>query len=70
MLRLAIAVERPQRLSSLLKNSIRCWFLGGAAVHRCDKRPPFLVLALAAAGDRGAHEEFFSKLQSRSQGIQ
>jgi LPS sulfotransferase NodH len=30
----------------------------------------FLMLALAAAGDCGAHAKFFSKPQSRSQGIQ
>jgi hypothetical protein len=44
--------------------------LGGAAVQRCDQRPLFLMLALAAAGDCGAHAKFFSKPQSRSQGIQ
>src|SRR5260370_10576665 len=63
MLRLAIAVERPQRLCSLLKNSIRCFVFGWRSGSPLRSASSFLVLALAAAGDCGAHEKFFSKPQ-------
>jgi hypothetical protein len=60
-----LAVPRPQT-SRVLKNSILSLILGGAAVHRCDKRPVFGAGFIAAEGPLPMRQkELFNKLLGR-----